>query len=271
MQRNALMIAVLACATQFHAQQPSAPPAGSSAGARPPRYIDPAPYNFDDHTGWKSMFDGSTLSGWKGPMDLWRVEDGAIVSSSSAAHPNGSAYLLWGGGDLKNFEFKAEIKLEGEGGNTGVQFRAQMLGITDKKNSEWESFGYQADYDYPNVQTGALIECCLGPHRGPSPRPFKASMGTVVRATAESDRPSLIAIFGDPDELKKSIHTGDWNQLHLIVRGTTMIYILNGRLMSVFLDDNPSRYMDHGALLLQLEGRGDIKVSFRDIWLKPLP
>lgn len=94
----------------------------------------------------------------------------------------------------------------------------------------------------------------------------------MVRETAsDPDKPTLIGTFGDPGELKKSIHTGDWNQLHIIVRGTTMMYLLNGRLMSVFVDDNPSRYLDHGALLIQLEGRGDTKVSFRNIWLKKLP
>jgi hypothetical protein len=271
MKVSAMLVSLLACATQLYGQStPAAPTA--AAGARPPRYIASAPYNFNDHAGWVSMFDGKTLEGWKGPMDLWRAEDGAIVSSSSAEHPNDSAYLMWGGGDVKNFEFKTEIKLEGAGGNTGIQFRAQMLGKTEKKYSEWENFGYQADYDYPNVQTGALIECCSGPRRGPSPRPFKASMGTVVRETAsDPDRPTIIGTFGNPDELKASIHTGDWNQLHLIVRGTTMMYFLNGRLMSVFIDDNPNRFLDHGALFLQLEGKGDIKVSFRDLWLKTLP
>jgi hypothetical protein len=274
MKRIALVISLLTCAVQLHGQSTPAPGAAPTAGAapRPPRYIAPAPYDFNDHNGWQSLFDGSTLKGWEGPMDLWRVEDGSIVTSSTAAHPNGSVYLRWGGGDLKDFEFKTEIKLEGEGANSGVQFRAQMLGKTEKKNSEWESFGYQADYDYPNEQTGALIECCSGPRRGPSPRPFKASMGTVVRETAsDPDKPNLIGAFGDPAELKKSVHTGDWNQLHIIVRGTTMMYLLNGRLMSVFIDDNPSRYLDHGALFIQLEGRGDTKVSFRNIWLKKLP
>jgi hypothetical protein len=276
MRRNTLLICLLACTIQLHGQSTPAPagtpPVRAGAAARPPRYIESAPYDFNDHAGWQSMFDGSTLKGWQGPMDLWRVESGSIVSTSTAANPNGSAYLNWGGDDLKNFEFKTEIKLEGQGANSGVQFRAQMLGKTDKKNSEWESFGYQADYDYTNGQTGALIECCSGPGRGPHPRPFKASIGTVVRETlSDPDKPTVIGTLGDPDELKKLIHVGDWNQLHIIVRGTMMMYILNGRLMSVFLDDNPQRFLDHGVLQLQLEGRGDIKVSFRNIWLKMLP
>lgn len=269
MKRSSVVLVFLLSTSYLHAQSAPGQPSGAP---RPPRYVESAPYDFSDHAGWQSLFDGSTLKGWQGPMDVWRVENGSIVSSSSAEKPNGSVYLNWSGGDVKDFEFKTEIKLEGQGANSGVQFRAQMLGKTDKKNSEWESFGYQADYDYTNGQTGALIECCNGPGRGPRPRPFKASVGTVVRETlSDPDKPTIVGMIGDPDELKKSIHTGDWNQLHIIVRGTTMMYFLNGRLMSVLIDDNAKRYLDHGVLQLQLEGRGDTKVSFRNIWLKTLP
>jgi hypothetical protein len=220
------------------------------------------------------MFDGRTLNGWEGPMEVWRVEDGAIVSSATASGPNsnGSVYLFWkgkDGGDLKDFEFKTEIKLEGERANSGVQFRAQMLGKTEKKYSEWESFGYQADMDYANVQTGALIECCAGPRRGPAPRPFKASMGMSLRtAPTALGTPSLIGRIGDPAELEKTIHAGEWNQLHIVVRGHAMFYFMNGYLMSTVVDDDPLRFISHGRLAIQLEGAGERKVSYRDMWLK---
>ena len=91
----AFLCCLLACAAPLYAQPagpPAAPGAGPGAAPRAPRYVDPAPYNFDDHTGWTSVFDGSTLKGWEGPADEWRVEDGAIVSSSTA---NGSPVIGW--------------------------------------------------------------------------------------------------------------------------------------------------------------------------------
>jgi hypothetical protein len=250
--------------------------ASTSDGTHHARYIEPTPYSFEDHAGWQSMFDGKTLTGWEGPMDAWRVENGTIVSSDTASNPNpmGSVYLFWkgrDGGDLKDFEFKTEIKLEGERANSGVQFRTQMLGKTKKKNSEWESVGYQADMDYPNVQTGALIECCSGPHRGPTPRPFRASMGMALRTgTAADSPPTLIGNICDPATLKKAIHVGDWNQLHIIVRGHALFYFMNGVLMSTVVDDDPTRFLSHGRLAIQLEGGGDRKVSYRNLWLKLL-
>src|ERR1035437_4849825 len=87
--------------------------------------------------------------------------------------------------------------------------------------SQWESRGYQADYDYTSGQTGALIECCNGPRRGVPPRPDKAPLGYVVRATlTDGPNPGADAHLGDPVELKKCINVGGWNELHLIPRGT---------------------------------------------------
>ena len=254
-----------------------APPGGrgGSGGGRGPRYVESLPYNFNDNSGWQSVFDGKTLKGWDGPMDVWRVENGAITTSSTAANPLGSQYLYWAGGDkgqLKNFEFKTEMKLEGEGANSGIQFRALRLGPSTGKYSQWESRGYQADFDYVNTQSGALIECCSGPRRGVPPRPFKAEIGTVVRAALTDDqRPTVVGRLGEPEQLKRLIHVGDWNELHIIARGTVLMYFINGQLMSEFLDDNPTMFVDHGELAIQLEGRGDTKVSFRNLWLKILP
>ena len=259
-----LPIYFLASATVAYGQTPGAAP-------RQPAQI--APYDFNDHQGWQQMFDGATLKGWDGPTDVWRVESGAIVASSTVENPTGSVYLFWGGGMLKNFEFKTEMKLEGEGANTGIQFRAIRLGpVAGKKNSEWESRGYQADFTYNNGASGNLIECCNGPRRGVPPRRDHAARGQMVRtAESEGQKPTVLASLGDTNELKSYIKVGDWNQIHIIARGTTLMYLINGYLMSVMLDDNPKMFGDHGELALQLEGRGNIKVAFRNLWLKTLP
>jgi hypothetical protein len=165
------------------------------------------------------------------------------------------------------------MKLQGEGSNSGIQFRATKLGeVPASKYSKWDLRGYQADFDLLNVNTGALIECCAGPHRGVPPRPDRAFRGQMVRtAPALGQKPALLANIGDPEELKSVVKVGDWNQIHLIARGNSMMYVINGRLMSVLLDDNAAMAVDHGFLGLQLEGRGDIKVYFRNLWIKNLP
>src|SRR4029453_13142666 len=88
-------------------------------------------YDFNDHEGWKQVFDGRSLDGWDGNKNVWRVEDGAIVGESTVKHPTiwnvngantGTAWLILNG-KLKNFAFKTEVKLEGRT-NSGIFFRA---------------------------------------------------------------------------------------------------------------------------------------------------
>src|SRR3989441_8075545 len=97
-------------------------------GAASGRYIDATPINFNDNAGWIQMFDGATLKGWDGPTDLWHVENGMIVVRSKADPPTGPTYLLWEGGEPKDFEFKCELRLEGAGADNGVQIPAVEVG-----------------------------------------------------------------------------------------------------------------------------------------------
>ena len=289
MKRAAIVCCLLASTMIVQAQTPlpsnnaspnpapgaATPVPGSNAApgapARPPA-PPPTPYNFNDHPGWTSMFDGKSLKGWDGPMDVWRVEDGAITASQSASNPIGSVYLYWTGGQVKDFEFKTEIKTQGEGSNSGIQFRAHRLGKTEKKNSEYESRGYQADYTDTGGAVGSIIECCNAPRRGVPPRRDSARTGNIVRAAlADGQSPTILGSLGDPAKLKKFFKQGDWNEIHLIVRGRVIQYLLNGHLMSQFIDDSPTMFNDQGEIAVQLEGRGDTKVSFRNMWIKPLP
>lgn len=241
----------------------AAPPAPQGSG----RYVEPSAIDFNDHAGWLQLFDGASLKGWDGPAE-WHVQDGTI-----RVHSTSPTYLIWQGGEPKDFEFNGEVKLEGANANSGVQFRATMLGeVPGNRISRWETRGYQADIDNMNSNTGALIECCAGPRRGVPPRPDRAFRGQVVRtAVGGGLKPTLLAAFDDPDKLKAFWKAGDWNQLHLIARGRTMMFFINGRLMSVLIDDHPKMFVDHGVLALQLEGRGDNTAYFRNLWLKNLP
>src|SRR5206468_1608892 len=161
-------------------------PSQTGRGGGGSRYVDAEAINYSDHAGWTRMFDGATLNGWDGPTDLWHVEDSTIVVRSKADPPTGSTYLIWKGGEPKDFELLLEVKLEGAGANSGVQFRSTLLGeVPGNPRSKWETRGYQADLDNMNSNTGALIECCAGPRRGVPPRPDRAYRGQVVRtATA---------------------------------------------------------------------------------------
>jgi hypothetical protein len=224
-------------------------------------FTQPEPIAFDDHEGWVSIFDGASLKNWEGNLDIWRLEDGAIVGESTREKPSGTTYMIWKAGEPANFELKAEMKLEGAGLNSGIQYRSALNpGAVQGANAKWNLKGYQADFDFAGRYTGQLYE------QG-TPRGIIAWRGQVVRAE-RGKKPRLLSILGDSDELKSHVKTGDWNQVHVIARGNTLIHIVNGHVMSIFIDDDPSMSAAKGVIGLQIEGTG--KVSFRNIWLKNL-
>ena len=87
------LILLFAAATAYAQQTP--PPGGPGRGGRGGGgFTQPDPIDFADNTGWTSMFDGSSLKGWDGNMDLWHVENGAItVESVREAHRDGVSDL----------------------------------------------------------------------------------------------------------------------------------------------------------------------------------
>ena len=222
-------------------------------------FTQPDPIAFDDHEGWMSIFDGLSLKNWDGNPDIWHLENAAITGISTPEKPSGTTYIIWKGGEPRNFELKAEMKLEGAGLNSGIQYRSTIVPATGRGG--WPNLrGYQADFDFAGRYTGQLYE------QG-TPRGIISWRGQVVRAE-QGKRPRLLSILGDPDELKGAVKTNDWNQVHIIARGNMLTHIINGRVMSIFIDDDPTMAAAQGVIALQIEGTG--KVSFRNLWLKSL-
>jgi Domain of Unknown Function (DUF1080) len=266
MSGRALLFVALSLAAAIYLFAQAAPP-------KPPAsrgFRQPDPIDFDDHTGWQSMFDGASLKDWDGSPDVWRVENGAITGESSPEKPAGTTYIIWQGGEPKDFELKAEIKLEGNSANSGIQYRSartsagQVQGgpTPSAKFAKWNLKGYQADFDFANRYSGQLYE------QG-TPRGIIAWRGQVVRAE-RGKNPRLLSMLGDPDALKSYIRIGDWNQMHIIARGNTMIHMLNGHVMAIFIDEDPTMSASQGVVGLQIEGGGNVKISFRNLWLKNL-
>jgi hypothetical protein len=76
----------------------------------------------DTEGGWKKIFDGKTLNGWKAneKPENWKVENGAIVGRGERSH------LFYMDAMCENCEFKATVKLS-KGGNSGMYFRARFM------------------------------------------------------------------------------------------------------------------------------------------------
>ncbi len=208
----------------------------------------------DADAGFQSIFDGQTLEGWEGDAKYWRVEDGAIVGEvTPETLLKSNTFLIWRAGTTHDFELKVEFRITAEG-NSGVQYRS-----TQVDDVPFALRGYQADIDGANRYTGLNYE-----ERG---RAFLAPRGSINRIPS-GGKTVAIGSTGDADELAKLIKADDWNQYHIIVQGNVMVHMINGRVMSVAIDDDPEGRRAEGLLGVQVHVGPPMKVQFRNVLLK---
>lgn len=234
--------------TPVEAQQEKAP---KKRGGMPPM---PDPIS-DDTTGFQSLFDGKTLKGWEGDTSFWRAEGGAIVGQTTAENPlKSNTFLIWRGGKPKDFELKLEYRIDNT--NSGIQYRSAELPDAGK----FVLKGYQADIDSENRFTGQIYE-----ERG---RGFLALRGQFTHI-ADGKKPRVTGSLGEGDALAQLI-SKDWNKLHIIARGNTLIQVLNGHVMSVVIDDDVQNRALEGLLGIQIHVGPPMKIELRNLWLKTL-
>lgn len=233
----------------------------------------PEPIDFNDHDGYKALFDGVTLKGWDGNPKFWRVEEGAIVGESTPQNPSGNSYIAYRDVEAKDFTLKFEIKVEGSGGS-GFQYRsktgipwltnipANVTANVGPVNLAWMMTGPQADF-WPNSPywTGQF-------YSENTPMRIMAWRGQVVEGAGMGTK-RLMGKIGDIDALGKLVRANDWNQYIVIARGGTLIHIVNGQLMAVMVDDDPMSSNNQSGLF-GIEIEATTKVSVRNIWLKKL-
>jgi hypothetical protein len=239
------------------AGEPEAPPSGQAAGNPPGGQRGQGSRPADDTTGFTQIFDGKTLNGWDGDTTFWRVEDGAIVGESTPEKVvRENTFLIWRGGTLRDFELKVEFRISGT--NSGIQYRSAELPAVGK----WVLKGYQADLDFVNAYTGNVHD-----ERG---RSFLATRGSVTRGV-DGGQFKSIGIIDDPNALKGFVNLNGWNQYHIIARGPVLMHVINGRLMSVFLDEDTQNRAAEGVLGFQMHVGPPFKVEYRNVWYKKIP
>src|SRR6476619_2173248 len=193
-----------------------------------------------EESGFRAIFDGKSLAGWDCDPDFWRVEGDALVGETAAGHqPKQNIFCIWRDGSPGDFELKMQYKLTGaDSGNSGIQYRSVEL----PNVARWVLKGYQMDIDAQQRYTGQVYE--------ERDRGFLALRGQI--SYIGEGKKGSIASLGDGDELKKLIKVGDWNDVHIIARGNTIIQIVNGRVMSQIVDDDKTGRKLGGLIGIQL-------------------
>src|SRR5262249_10271772 len=147
--------------------------------------------------------------------EFWGVDGGVMVGETKADHqPPQNIFCIWKGGKPADFELKLQYRLTGaDSGNSGIQYRSVEM----PEVAKWVLKGYQADIDAQQRFTGQIYE-----ERG---RGFLALRGMFTYVGADGKKGSAGSL-GDNAELKNFIKVGDWNDIHIIARGNTIIQLI---------------------------------------------
>jgi len=214
-----------------------------------------------------SLFNGKDLSNWDGDPKLWSVKDGAIVGRRVIAEKpdKGNTFLIWRGGQPKNFELHASFRLLSDNAtgwaNSGIQYRSRVV-----DPEHWVVKGYQADMDGSGKYVGQLYE---EGYRG-----FLALPGQRVSITGGEGGKPHIEVLGttaDPAAILAANHKQDWNEYVIIAEGNHLRQFLNGTLTADAIDLDQPNAPESGVIALQLHAGLPMTVQFKDIRLKTLP
>jgi hypothetical protein len=121
----------LAYAPRASSQQPAqgalagAPGAQTGRGGGGGGFTHAAPADYNDNTGFLSLFDGATLNNWASDGTHWSVKDGAIYANSTCEAPTGTIYIYSQIGLAGDFDLKVRMKGTGMV-NSGIQYRSWL-------------------------------------------------------------------------------------------------------------------------------------------------
>ena len=178
--------------------QPDAQP-GAPSDSQPPAVAAAQPSTTmntltseESAAGWRLLFDGRTLDGWRGYQQQtapegWQVADGVLTKPGSAGD-------IVTNDQFGDFELSFDWKLE-KGGNAGVFYRA----TEEYEHIYWSGPEYQL-LDNPNHPDG----------RNPL-----TSAGAAY------------GLYPPPDGVVKP--AGEWNTSRILVRGNHVEHWMNGQ------------------------------------------
>jgi hypothetical protein len=213
----------------------------------------------EQKAGWKLLFDGRTLTGWRGvymdslPTRGWTVRDGMVIVQASGG---GEAAF---GGDIVteeeygSFDLSVDFRLT-EGANSGIKYFVTEQQPKTPGSAKGLEYQLLDDAKHPDARLGINGNRTL------------ASLYDLLPAANTQARP-----------------IGQWNTARILVRGKRVEHWLNGRKVLEF-ERGGEEFLRHkaeskfkdlvgfgeaerGHILLQDHGN---QVFFRNIKILPL-
>jgi hypothetical protein len=196
------------------------------------------------------------------------VKDGAIVGENSPSAPlKKNTFLVYTAKEFGDFELRFAYKVVG--GNSGMQYRSERL-------PDFVMKGYQADFENRNRHTGMFFE--------ENGRMFMGSPGEYVTVkplgeltaeeAAKKNKPRARldkARFAATEEIFSHIKDpSDWHTMTIIAKGNTFVHVVNGRVMTVAVDDDPANFKARGLIGLQVHSSSPMTVSIKNVRIREL-
>jgi type 1 glutamine amidotransferase len=206
-------------------------------------------------SGFKSLFNGKDLTGWKGNPRIWSVKDGCITGQTTPENRiSENNFLIWTGGDVTDFELRCKFRIEG--GNSGIYFWSR-----ERTDMHPESLvGPQADFSADGRWTGVLMEFTR--------RGILAERGQKVIIDKDG-KIKVVGSVGDSDKLLKRVNPIQWNDYTVIADSGHVTLMINGVVMCEVEDHDTNRVVT-GKLALQVHRGPDMLVQFKDIRMRDL-
>jgi hypothetical protein len=180
-----------------------------------------------------SLFDGKTFDGWEGDLDVFRIEDGAIVGGSLKKDVARNEFLCTKK-TYDDFELRLKFKLVGKGANAGVQIRTKRI------PNHHEVSGYQADLG--DGYWGALYD--------------------------ESRRNKILAA-PQAGTLDKVLKRDDWNDYRIRCEGKRIRLWVNG-VATVDYTEKDEGIAESGVIAVQIHGGPPSEAWYKEITLVEL-
>jgi putative membrane-bound dehydrogenase-like protein len=202
-----------------------------------------------------SLFDGTTLKGWEGDLNYWRIENGAIVGEIPKGQTlRKNTWLVWRGGELSDFELILQCRLTGlPAANSGIQFRCQVENVDHVS-------GYQADFDMGATWLGRIYD-----EHG---RALLVERGSRVDIAEDGRRET--ETFAPANQYAVLFRENDWNEYRIVAIGHHIAVYVNGTLFSELRDQEKEECDLTGLLAFQLHSGPETRVEFRDIHVERL-
>ncbi len=226
----------------------------------------------NNESGFVSIFDGKTLSGWEGDSTYWKVDKGCILGEVTASTLlKRNSFLIWRGGIVANFEAKVDFKVS-EDGNSGINYRSEELpGVFHALK------GYQADLDGQNNYSGSNYE-----ERARTTLAARGQKVIIPNTIDTSNQYSkyarenfwtttdVVSSLGNKDSLESFIKNNDWNEYHLIINGNHLQHFINGKLMSEVTDNDLLNRRMSGLLGVQVHVGPPMTIRYKNFRIKQL-